>query len=126
MQDTQSVIQLEIGEIWATGKNSYGNLSIGDTTQPNTFVRMKENDESYLTDVLRLSYGISDRNNVVIKNDGTVWVSGTNKYGAYGNKTYTTTEGYYFTKAGTVTVDLNIKNEGFENIIVRFYKILKI
>lgn len=64
------------GTLWACGRNDYGQLGLGDTTNRNTFTQVASNVKSVHT---RYAYHV-----VIVKNDNTVWTCGYNKYGQLG------------------------------------------
>src|SRR5215208_1144181 len=71
------------GELWAWGRNDYGQLGDGTTTQRNTPVQV-----SGLSDVKAIAGGFY--HSLALKNDGTVWAWGSNKYSQLGDGTTTT------------------------------------
>ncbi|MGN0242477.1 MAG: leucine-rich repeat domain-containing protein [Lachnospiraceae bacterium] len=66
------------GTVWAMGRNTYGQLGTGDTTDRNTFTEV-----SNLTDVVQVTTGLNS--SYALKSDGTVWAWGHNQYGQLGN-----------------------------------------
>ncbi|MBQ2938059.1 MAG: cadherin-like beta sandwich domain-containing protein [Clostridia bacterium] len=114
-QGFNTVVLASDGTVWAAGYNGYGQLSQGDTTATNTFVQIKENESTYITDCLDIAAGevLGDgrvsKNIAIIRNDGTVWMSGDNTYKQMGNSNTTSTS--YMKKAGIDNVKLNVRNE---------------
>ena len=107
----ESLIILEGGELLGAGYNGNGQLATGNTNGQARFVNMFDKDGNKVTDAIYIGSGYSSYNNTLIRKDGTIWNSGINNYGGYGNRTNNTTPGYYFTKAGVVTVKLNADND---------------
>lgn len=68
------------GELYTTGGNEYGQLGIGNTSEPDEFVKI-------LSDVKEISAG--GYHAAAIKNDGTLWVWGNNDLGQVGDGTTT-------------------------------------
>jgi len=70
------------GELWTAGQNNYGQLGLGFTSEGETA-------SLSLTDVKVASVGLWDGNSALaLKNDGTLWGTGTNYAGNFGNGTY--------------------------------------
>lgn len=67
------------GTLWACGKNNYGQLGIGSTTNAKVFTQCKISTGDYITNVKQISCGGDDT--YVLLEDGTVWVCGYNYYG---------------------------------------------
>ena len=91
------------GKVYVTGYNGYGQLSNGTTTNSTYPVAMLNKDGTEVTDaVLPIAgssvYNANPRNIGVIRQDGTVWLSGDNTYGQIGNATNTSAS--YLTKMG--------------------------
>ena len=59
------------GSVWSTGANTYGKLGLGDTTNRNTFTLVTTNINN---DVKQIACG--GEHAVILKNDGSVWVTG--------------------------------------------------
>ena len=81
-----TVILREDGTVWACGRNNYGQLGNGSTTDSSTFVQMQyssDSDTAAVTDVSAIAAGTS--HTVILKKDGTVWACGWNNYGQLGN-----------------------------------------
>ena len=107
-------LMTEDGAVWVIGYNNYGQLSQGDKVNISTdFVKMKNFDGSYVTDALLLVntefHGNAERTLGIIRNDGTIWLSGDNTYGQIGNGTNTSSN--YLIELGTSEVKLNVRNE---------------
>ncbi len=73
------------GTVWTWGRNRYGQLGVGTTTNSTTPVQV-----SGLTDVDVIAAG--PNHTVVLKSDGTVWAWGYNRYGQLGVETTETCE----------------------------------
>jgi alpha-tubulin suppressor-like RCC1 family protein len=72
------------GTVWACGANYVGELGIGIGTYTYKTTPVKVND---LTGIISIAAG--NRFSVALKNDGTVWVWGSNFYGQLGDGTLT-------------------------------------
>jgi alpha-tubulin suppressor-like RCC1 family protein len=70
------------GTLWATGKNTVGQLGLGDTTQRNVFTQV-----GGLTTWLKTACGYTA--SYAIKTDGTMWSWGANTKGELGDGTTT-------------------------------------
>jgi alpha-tubulin suppressor-like RCC1 family protein len=70
------------GTLWATGKNTVGQLGLGDTTQRNVFTQV-----GGLTTWLKTACGYSA--SYAIKTDGTMWSWGANTKGELGDNSTT-------------------------------------
>ena len=70
------------GTVWATGRNSYGQLgfAIGDTTSRNAWA------QTSMTGAVGISGGTD--HSVALKSDGIVWVTGSNAWGQLGLGNY--------------------------------------
>ena len=66
------------GTLWGCGRNDYGQLGLGDTTNRNTFTQIVTN-----TDDIKSVYCSYDHV-FILKNDGTLWSTGYNSYGQLG------------------------------------------
>ena len=66
------------GTLWSCGYNSYGQLGLGDTTDRNTFTQVTTN-----TDNIKSIY-CGGCHTLILKNNGTLWSCGYNKYGQLG------------------------------------------
>ena len=73
------------GMVWAWGDNSYGQLGNGSKTMQTTPVLVRMSDGTPLSGVIDIKAG--QGHSVALKNDGTVWAWGWNKYGQLGNGT---------------------------------------
>ena len=61
------------GTLWGCGRNSYGQLGLGDTTNRNTFTQVTTN-----TDNIKDVY-CGEHHTFILKNDGTLWSCGCNE-----------------------------------------------
>ena len=113
----QGNIQLILsdGTAWMNGCNSEGTLGNGTTTNSIEFVQMRD-ESGAINDAFQpgketswLSNGTYGFNSQIIRQDGTVWVSGNNTYGQIGNACNTSNK--YLTKLGINEVVLNSRNE---------------
>ena len=75
------------GTVWAAGKNTYGQLGDGTTTQRSNPVQVTNADGTSLSGVVGISAGLT--HTVYLKSDGTVWVAGSNTSGQLGDGTTT-------------------------------------
>ena len=75
------------GTVWAAGRNDYGQLGDGTTTDRSNPVRVLRSLGGDLSDVVQVSAGIGQT--VMLKADGTVWASGRNVWGQLGDGTTT-------------------------------------
>ncbi|GMU65359.1 MAG: hypothetical protein AMXMBFR36_16330 [Acidobacteriota bacterium] len=76
------------GTVWAWGRNNYGQLGDGTTTQRTRPVQViGSGGVGLLTDVVAI--GMTDISSVALKSDGTVWAWGDNAYGQLGQNTTT-------------------------------------
>ncbi|MGB9858596.1 MAG: Ig-like domain-containing protein [Moorellaceae bacterium] len=74
------------GTVWAWGKNTYGRLGDGTTTNRTTPVQVKgPNGNGYLTDVVAVAAGCDF--SLALRSDGSVWAWGNNSYGQLGDNT---------------------------------------
>lgn len=72
------------GEVWTIGRNSEGQLGLTNTTNINTWQKMKDTDGvSDVTNVKQVSGG--KHHTVILKNDGTVYSTGYNNYSQLGD-----------------------------------------
>ena len=104
------------GKVYATGYNGNGSLSQGNTSNLSVFTTLKNSDGTDVDDCLFIAEGpqsVSSGPNcttyAIIRNDGSVWVSGNNGSGQIGNGSTTSTR--YLTRLGESTVNTNAKNE---------------
>ena len=103
------------GKLYTSGVNNYGQLSQGNTTNSSKFIPMLNSDGTEVTDCLLVTTTGStyedniEKNTSVIRKDGTVWMSGNNAYGQYGDASTHTR--YFLTMYGESNVELNVKNE---------------
>ena len=75
------------GSVWATGWNGSGRLGDGTNTRRLNPVEVKYSDGTGLSGVVGISAGNS--HTVYVKNDGTVWATGSNSNGQLGDGTTT-------------------------------------
>ena len=113
----QGNIQLVLsdGTVWMNGKNNYGVLANGTTTNSANFVQMQD-ENGVINNVLMPGYevswidnGVYSINSGVIKRDGTVWICGDNTYGQFGNETNTSAN--YMKQVGNLFLRINARNE---------------
>ena len=79
----QHVLALdEDGYVWTWGKNSYGQLGNGRTSDSSTPVRVKVNSSTYLTDIIYIDTGFE--HSLAIDSQGNIWVWGRNTQGQLG------------------------------------------
>ena len=76
------------GTVYSFGRNDFGQLGLGDTTQRTTPTKI---DDENATDIIAVSCG--DRHTIILKSDGTVYTFGYNNNGqlGLGNTTERTT-----------------------------------
>ncbi len=93
-QGYNTVVLASDKTVWASGLNAVGQLSQGNTTNTSTFVQLKNNETEYLENAIDISSGevfgdskTRSANIGIIKEDGTVWLSGDNTNGQIGNGT---------------------------------------
>ena len=67
------------GSLWSCGKNNYGQLGLGNTTNKSTFTQVTTNINNDVKQIACGTYHI-----FIIKNDGSVWSCGHNTYGQLG------------------------------------------
>ena len=73
-----SLILKNDGTLWGCGLNDYGQLGLGNTTNRTTFTQIITN-----TDNIKEVY-CGYKHTLILKNDGTLWGTGCNKYGELG------------------------------------------
>ena len=78
----------EDGTVWATGKNDYGQLGVGDTTNRNTSVQVKIDENTYLENVMKID--VTDNTTIALTKTGEVYAWGKNEFGelGLGDRTY--------------------------------------
>ena len=93
-----NIILKNDGTLWGCGRNIYGELGLGDTTNRTTFTQITTN----TNDIKEIYCG--DHHAFILKNDGTLWGCGWNYFGelGLGDTTSRTT----FTKITTNTDDV--------------------
>ena len=75
-----SMVLTKDGSMWATGKNDFGQLGDGSTTNGNEFVEVTSDVEAWTEeDVIAIAAGAY--HSMVLKEDGTVWDTGLNDFG---------------------------------------------
>ncbi len=91
-----SMVLKSDGTVWSFGKNTYGQLGDGSTTNSTTPVQVKINASTFLTNITTIAAGYE--HGLALKRDGTVWAWGNNTYGQLGNNE----SGNYYTTAQQV------------------------
>ena len=86
------------GTVWSCGSNDAGQLGVGSTTDQATPVQA-----SVISDIVKISTGAVSGHALFLKNDGTVWMCGSNTCGQFGLGTTT----------GSSTP---LQNPGLENV----------
>ena len=83
-----TIILKEDGTVWATGKNDYGQLGVGDTTNRNTSVQVKIDENTYLENVIKID--VTDNTTIALTKKGEVYAWGKNEFGelGLGDRTY--------------------------------------
>ena len=78
----------EDGTVWSTGKNDYGQVGVGDTTNRNTSVQVKIDENTYLENVIKID--VTDDSTIALTKTGEVYAWGKNENGelGVGDKTY--------------------------------------
>ena len=78
----------EDGTVWSTGKNDYGQLGVGDTTNRNTSVQVKIDENTYLENVIKID--VTDDTTIALTKTGEVYAWGKNEIGelGLGDRTY--------------------------------------
>ena len=98
------------GTVWAWGRNDYGQLGNGTTTNSSTKVQV-----SGLSDVIAINAG--DYYSAALKSDGTVWMWGDNSNGQLGNGT--TTNSSTPVQASGLSGVLSIEGVGgYHNVVI--------
>ncbi len=80
--DLHSIILKEDGTVWVAGSNEVGQLGLGDTTKRTTFTQVLDISLNPITGVKAVAGGGS--HSIILKEDGTVWVAGSNEDGQLG------------------------------------------
>ena len=60
------------GTLWSCGKNDFGNLGLGDTTNRTTFIQVTTNTDNIKSVCCSMSHTF------ILENDGTLWGCGRN------------------------------------------------
>ena len=100
----------KIYDLWSWGRNSYGLLGLGDTTN-----RSSPNQIGSLTPWLRISAGYN--HSLAIKTDGTMWSWGMNPWGqlGLGNLTYRSSP----VQVGALTTWLTIASGSYHSMAIK-------
>ena len=88
------------GTLWGCGSNGYGQLGLNNTYDQNTFVQVTSNVSNDVKDISCGGYM-----SLLVKNDGSLWVTGQDSYGGFG---WNSTSFQYSYFAQTTT---NINND---------------
>jgi len=75
------------GTVWAVGRNNFGQLGDGTTTDRPNPVQVMNADGTALSGVVGISAGVY--HTVYLKSDGTVWATGFNNWGQLGDRKIT-------------------------------------
>jgi len=101
------------GKIWVSGNNDSGQLSQGTQgrdTCLKDFNVMLNDDGSEVEDGLFISKGsLNSNHTLIVKKDGTIWLSGLNNNGQFGDLSHD--QKLYLTKMGETDVKTNGRNE---------------
>jgi len=81
-----SLVLKQDGSVWATGHNTYGQLGDGTTTNYKSPVK-KEFAKVVPSGATAVTAGW--QHSMVLKQDGSVWATGSNRYGQFGDGTTT-------------------------------------
>ena len=103
------------GTVWAWGRNTYGQLGIGSTTEKKTPIQLGS-----LSGVIAIAAGTF--HSIALKSDGTVWAWGVNKYGQLGDNTTTTRLSpvqVINTTGGGFTGIMAIAAGGWHNLVIK-------
>jgi alpha-tubulin suppressor-like RCC1 family protein len=77
-----SLVLDSTGKVWSFGQNTYGQLGISNTNFTYVPTAAKETATQAITNVFNISGG--DEHSLLVKNDGSVWSTGRNRYGELG------------------------------------------
>ena len=78
------------GTVWSVGKNNYGQLGDGTTTNSSVPVQVLKTDGSGLNEVVEIS--ANNEHSVYLTSDGTAWSAGRNNYGKLGDGSATNSD----------------------------------
>ena len=79
--DSHSIVLEQDGSVWATGRNSNGQLGDGSKIDKNTFVKVMSGGAAHVA--------AGGYHSMVIKQDGSVWATGWNEHGQLGDTSET-------------------------------------
>ena len=111
-----SMVLKQDGSVWAAGWNAYGQLGDGSKTDKHTFVRMR----CYqcwggLVSSGTKSIAAGTRHSILLKQDGSLWATGYNRYGQLGDFSTTDTESFMLVIPGDA---VNIAAGGFHSMLI--------
>ena len=106
----QLLVKTKEGKVYGTGWNGNGQLSQGNTTIESYYglVPLKNKQGNDFENVLLLGRG-GEFNTQLITKDGTVWITGSNDNGQFGNRTYDSS--LYYTPFGIGYINLDIRQK---------------
>ena len=83
-----TIILKENGTVWATGRNDYGQLGLGDTSNRNIAEQVKIDEDTYLENVVKID--VTDDTTIALTKNGEVytWGRNTNAELGVGDSTY--------------------------------------
>ena len=107
---SHTIILKNDGTLWGCGNNGYGQLGLGDGSSRYTFTRITTNADNIK------SVCCGESHTIILKDDGTLWGCGNNKFGqlGLGNKTNRTT----FTQITTNAGDIKSIHGGWEQTLI--------